>query len=71
MRLAIEALAGCKAVLCARIGITPWEALEAAGIKPDSDHSMESIEEAVAALYQAMLTAGVLADDVEVGASVA
>ncbi len=71
LQLAIEALEGCKAVLCARIGITPWEALEAAGIRPDSDHAMESIEEAVAALYQEMLTAGSLAEETEVGASVA
>jgi nitrogen fixation protein NifB len=58
-------------VLCARIGITPWEALEAAGIKPDSDHAMEPIEEAVAALYTAMAEAGELESAASVDASVA
>jgi nitrogen fixation protein NifB len=67
----ITALEGCRAVLCARIGITPWEALEAAGIKPDSDHAMEPIEEAVAALYAAMAEAGELTTAPTAGASVA
>ncbi|WP_127477644.1 nitrogenase cofactor biosynthesis protein NifB [Sulfurivermis fontis] len=67
----ISALEGCRAVLCARIGITPWEALEAAGIKPDSDHAMEPIEEAVAALYAAMAEAGELTAAPAAGASVA
>ena len=68
---AVTALAGCKAVLCARIGITPWEALEAAGIKPDSEHAMEPIEEAVSALYEDMLAAGELVESSDRGASVA
>lgn len=71
LAIAISALDGCSAVLCARIGITPWEALEAAGIKPDSDHAMEPIEEAVAALYAAMAGAGELVAAPGVGASVA
>lgn len=71
LALAITALDGCRAVLCARIGITPWEALEAAGIKPDSGHAMEPIEEAVAALYAAMAEAGELAATPSIGASVA
>ncbi|WIM06071.1 MAG: nitrogenase cofactor biosynthesis protein NifB [Candidatus Nitricoxidivorans perseverans] len=50
----LRALEGCEAVLCARIGLEPWRELEAAGIRPDSAHAMEPIEEAVMALWRAM-----------------
>ena len=50
----LRALEGCEAVLCARIGLEPWRELEAAGIRPDSSHAMEPIEEAVMALWRTM-----------------
>jgi len=46
----IRALEGCEAVLCSKIGIEPWDALEAAGIAPNGEHAMEPIEDAVAAV---------------------
>jgi nitrogen fixation protein NifB len=58
----IRSLDGCEAVLSARIGLPPWEALEAAGIRPVSDYAMEPIEEAVAAVYKEMAEAGELAE---------
>ncbi|CAG0979837.1 partial FeMo cofactor biosynthesis protein NifB, partial [Rhodocyclaceae bacterium] len=57
----IRALEGCEAVLCARIGFEPWGKLEAAGIKPNGEHAMESIDEAVMAVWREMLAAGKLA----------
>ncbi|SDG58241.1 nitrogenase cofactor biosynthesis protein NifB [Propionivibrio dicarboxylicus] len=58
----VRTLEGCEAVLCARIGIEPWSRLEAAGIRPDTEHAMEAIEAAVAAVWRAMLEKGELAD---------
>ena len=55
------ALAGCEAVLCAKIGYEPWGKLEAAGIKPNGEHAMEPIEDAVTAVWREMLAAGKLA----------
>jgi nitrogen fixation protein NifB len=57
----IAALAGCEAVLCAKIGYEPWGRLEAAGIQPNGEHAMEPIEDAVAAVWREMLAAGKLA----------
>ncbi|MGB5831128.1 MAG: nitrogenase cofactor biosynthesis protein NifB [Thiohalocapsa sp.] len=54
----IRTLAGCEVVLCSRIGYEPWGELEAAGILPNGEHAMESIEEAVAAVYQEMAEQG-------------
>lgn len=48
-------------VLCARIGIDPWERLEAAGICPDTAHALEPIEDAVMAVWREMLVQGRLA----------
>jgi nitrogen fixation protein NifB len=56
----IKALAGCEAVLCSRIGIEPWGKLDAAGIQPNGEHAMESIEDAVMAVWNEMLAAGKL-----------
>ena len=58
----IRALDGCEVVLCARIGIEPWGRLEAAGVRPDTAHAMESIEDAVAAVWREMLEKGDLAE---------
>ncbi|MEZ5840217.1 MAG: nitrogenase cofactor biosynthesis protein NifB [Hyphomicrobiales bacterium] len=59
----IRALAGCEVVLCSKIGIEPWGALEAAGIQPNGEHAMEPIEAAVAAVYREMAEAGALVTD--------
>ena len=57
----IRILEGCEAVLCARIGFEPWDQLEAAGIRPNGEHAMEPIEDAVMAVWREMLAAGRLA----------
>ncbi len=59
----IEALTGCEVVLCSKIGFEPWEQLEAAGVMPNSEHAMEPIEEAVAAVYAELVAAGKLVDN--------
>ncbi|WP_038093415.1 nitrogenase cofactor biosynthesis protein NifB [Acidihalobacter prosperus] len=56
----IATLSGCEAVLCSKIGYEPWDMLEAAGIKPNGEHAMERIEDAVAAVYREMWEAGAL-----------
>jgi nitrogen fixation protein NifB len=67
----IAALEGCEAMLSARIGLPPYEALEEAGIQPVSDYAMEPIEESVAKVYEEMLTSGRLDAVDDAGASVA
>ena len=57
----IEALEGCVAVLCSKIGFEPWGALEAAGIAPNGEHALEPIEDAVGIVYEEMRLAGKLA----------
>jgi nitrogen fixation protein NifB len=54
----IQALDGCEAVLCSKIGYEPWGMLEEAGILPNGEHAMEPIEEAVKAVYREMAEAG-------------
>lgn len=49
---AIQALSDCAAILCARVGFTPWRALETAGIEPNSEHGDEPIEAALRAVYE-------------------
>jgi nitrogen fixation protein NifB len=56
----IQALSGCAAVLCSKIGYEPWGALEAAGIQPNGEHAMEPIEDAVAAVYRELAASGSL-----------
>jgi nitrogen fixation protein NifB len=56
----IRTLEGCETVLCAKIGFEPWGVLEAAGIQPNGEHAMESIEEALAAVYREMAQSGAL-----------
>ena len=53
----LRALEGCEVLLCAQIGIEPWNQLEAAGIQPNSEHALEPIEEAVLAVYQKLQAA--------------
>ncbi len=67
----IKALEGCEVMLSARIGLPPYEALEAAGIQPISEYAMEPIEESVAKVYQEMLESGKLDDIADNGVSVA
>jgi nitrogen fixation protein NifB len=57
----IAALKGCEVMLSARIGLPPYEALEAAGIQPVSDYAMEPIEASVAKVYAEWRDAGKLA----------
>ena len=57
----IRAIEGCETVLCSKIGIEPWGRLEAAGIRPNGEHGMERIEEAVMAVWREMLERGQLA----------
>lgn len=56
----IAALSGCETVLCSKIGYEPWDQLEAAGIRPNGEHAMEAIEDAVAAVYRELWESGVL-----------
>ena len=56
----IHSLAGCEAVLCSKVGYEPWEMLEKEGIMPNGEHAMESIEDAVMAVYREMAKAGKL-----------
>ncbi|MEL6978374.1 MAG: nitrogenase cofactor biosynthesis protein NifB [Pseudomonadota bacterium] len=58
----IRSLEGCEAVICSKIGFSPWERLDEAGIAPNGEHAMEPIEEAVAAVYREMFEAGALDD---------
>ena len=58
---AIEALADCAVLLCARIGFEPWRPLEEAGIQPNSEHAMEPIEDALRAVYEEWRDGGRLA----------
>ena len=60
----IRALEGCETVLCSKIGIEPWGKLEAAGIRPNGEHGMENIEDAVIAVWREMVAAGQLATPV-------
>lgn len=56
----IRALKGCEVVLCAKIGYEPWGQLEESGIQPNGEHAMETIEEAIMAVYQELSEAGKL-----------
>ncbi|MDD3517817.1 MAG: nitrogenase cofactor biosynthesis protein NifB [Chromatiales bacterium] len=60
LQTSIRALEGCEAVLCSKIGYSPWGELEAAGIQPNGEHAMEPIEDAVMAVYKEMIAAGKL-----------
>jgi len=56
----IRSLEGCEVVLCSKIGFEPWGLLEDAGIQPNGEHAMESIEDAIVAVYQEMIDNGAL-----------
>ena len=55
---AIRALHDCAAILCSRVGFTPWRALEDAGIQPNSEHGGEGIEDALRAIHREWRTSG-------------
>ena len=57
----LRVLAGCEVVLCTKIGFEPWGQLEAAGMIPNSEHALEHIEDAVAAVYRELVASGRLA----------
>ena len=48
---AIRALHDCTMLLCARIGFTPWRALQDASVQPDSEHAGEPIGLALQAVH--------------------
>lgn len=54
----LELLADVKAVFCARIGLTPWKRLEAAGIEPQVDGAWQPVETALAQWWQQRKLAG-------------
>ncbi|WP_417582315.1 nitrogenase cofactor biosynthesis protein NifB [Nitrincola sp.] len=56
----LKALQGCEVLLCSKVGYEPWSALEQAGIQPNGEHALEPIEDAILAVYQEMLTQGLL-----------
>jgi nitrogen fixation protein NifB len=67
LQKSLRALEGCEVLLCAKIGLDPWEQLEAAGITPNSEHAMEPIEDALRAVYEEMAKSGALAEPGETG----
>ncbi|MBW8191961.1 nitrogenase cofactor biosynthesis protein NifB [Neiella marina] len=54
----LQALEGVSSVLCARIGMTPWQALEQAGVMPSTDYALFDIQQALSALQQQWLEQG-------------
>ncbi|MDR2688677.1 MAG: nitrogenase cofactor biosynthesis protein NifB [Azoarcus sp.] len=56
----IAALEGVEVVLASKIGFEPWNGLESAGIRPNGEHAMEPIEEAIRMVYDEMAAAGKL-----------
>jgi nitrogen fixation protein NifB len=56
----LKSLQGCEVLLCSKVGYEPWSALEQAGIQPNGEHALEPIEDAILAVYQEMLTKGLL-----------
>ncbi len=54
----VAVLKDCAAVVCARIGLAPWERLEAAGIVPNGEHGWEAVEPALAAVRAEILASG-------------
>lgn len=52
MEQLINALQGCDQVLCSRIGMGPWQALEQRHIYPSTDYAMHGIEDALQAEWQ-------------------
>ncbi len=61
----INTLKGCETVLCSKIGFEPWGLLEQAGILPNGEYAMESIEESVARVYKEMADNGLLEKNIK------
>jgi nitrogen fixation protein NifB len=47
-------------LLCARIGFTPWRALQDAGVQPDSEHAGEPIGPALQAVHAVIKSTDVM-----------
>ena len=62
--ITIRSLEGCEVVICSKIGFSPWERLEEAGIMPNGEYAMEPIGDAVAGVYREMYENGRLSEDV-------
>ncbi len=60
--ITIRSLEGCEAVICSKVGYSPWEKLEAAGIIPNGEYAMEPIEDAVVGVYRGMYESGALSE---------
>ncbi|MCB1512735.1 MAG: nitrogenase cofactor biosynthesis protein NifB, partial [Hyphomicrobiaceae bacterium] len=60
--ITIRSLEGCEAVICSKVGYSPWEKLEAAGIIPNGEYAMEPIEDAVVGVYRSMYESGLLSE---------
>lgn len=56
----MNALADCRAVLSAKIGIGPWQQLEAVGIEPCGEYAYEAIDSALRLFYNDLLAQGKL-----------
>ncbi len=67
---AICALHDCTVLLCARIGFTPWRALQDAGIQPDSEHAGEPIDLALQTVHAQWQERGWLTPPLRVCATV-
>ena len=48
----IQTLQGCDRVLCSRIGIGPWQALQEEGIEPSTDFALLTIDDALCELQR-------------------
>ncbi|MDF0533073.1 nitrogenase cofactor biosynthesis protein NifB [Shewanella sp. A32] len=55
-QLIIDAVADCQTVLCARMGIAPWRALEKLGVTPNVDFAFQPITEALASIAARIAT---------------
>ncbi|MFN3987145.1 MAG: nitrogenase cofactor biosynthesis protein NifB [Rhodocyclaceae bacterium] len=56
----IASLEGVEVLLASKIGFEPWADLEKAGIRPNGEHAMEPIEDAIRAVYDELAAAGKL-----------
>ncbi|GGA76760.1 nitrogenase cofactor biosynthesis protein NifB [Neiella marina] len=56
----LQALSGIKHVLCSRIGITPWQALEQHGVTPSTEYALFGIEDGLEQLQAQLIDSGSL-----------
>ncbi|MBD1388216.1 nitrogenase cofactor biosynthesis protein NifB [Neiella sp. HB171785] len=60
MDASLQALSGVKHVLCSRIGMTPWQALEQHGVMPSTEYALFGIDDALEQLQSQLLENGQL-----------